>query len=523
VVPRGKQRFELNGVRFEAGGGREVALALTGHFADDASLGGVAWLVPKKGAGGELWYFPAEGAPRRVYALPNFIPTTDCTLAPRLAQSGPRTVFVDVSARCGGAFVERAPLRAVAVLAPARASSELVGLRLAQPAPGEELEVSADSRDQDADGRDDVSFSVTLKVGEQRAAAWLKWLDRAAGPSRDPSQPAASLNALAQAELSRARSKKNAASVLANLRAAQRLFGSLCAESGTARVFDGEGSPLNCGKLDRFVDDAALAEVESALSRGAVLEALGVLERDGWFVHAMSKQRRDVLVKGIEKATRSVSPSQHRRLEARPVSGGRVRFAPFTFEPAGTLLIQTEAGLARVAADASREEVLPSEDAPAPWALDVRLADGSVANAVHHACGRSELMLDRKQGANPAEPLPLSELISARPGACAGRAMRPITALPLASGMPGLVGIVAGARVGELPSGPALPGSARSPDGVHTVVPTPLGLLVLGGDKPELWRSAELSTDGSVSTCVVANGARSVACLDRDGIEWLGR
>jgi hypothetical protein len=45
------------------------------------------------------------------------------------------------------------------------------------------------------------------------------------------------------------------------------------------------------------------------------------------------------------------------------------------------------------------------------------------------------------------------------------------------------------------------------------VIPTPLGVLVSGGDQPELWQASELQPWDSLSDCVVAGGASAVACV----------
>jgi hypothetical protein len=70
---------------------------------------------------------------------------------------------------------------------------------------------------------------------------------------------------------------------------------------------------------------------------------------------------------------------------------------------------------------------------------------------------------------------------------------------------------VAGVHVG--PTGlPPAAGSARSPDGRFLVAPSSLGVLVLGGERPELWRSPRLAAPAALTDCVVSSGAAAVAC-----------
>ena len=52
---------------------------------------------------------------------------------------------------------------------------------------------------------------------------------------------------------------------------------------------------------------------------------------------------------------------------------------------------------------------------------------------------------------------------------------------------------------------------------------TVLGLLISGGDAPELWQSAELTPWHTLSDCVVANGASAIACVKEGRILLLRR
>jgi len=55
-------------------------------------------------------------------------------------------------------------------------------------------------------------------------------------------------------------------------------------------------------------------------------------------------------------------------------------------------------------------------------------------------------------------------------------------------------------------------GSPRSPDGRRLVATSSIGLLVLGGAKPELWQGPGLPAPDTLEDCVVANLAKAIAC-----------
>jgi hypothetical protein len=276
----------------------------------------------------------------------------------------------------------------------------------------------------------------------------------------------------------------------------------LCAESGVTRVLDGEGAPLRCGKLASFVDRLAAAEVQAALTRSAPLEAVAVLSRDGWYQGAISERQRKSLVKDIEKAVPLQPIARTLVLEARPQpSQGPFRLSPLGFQEDGSLLVQTAGGLIRVPPDASREEPI-TEGGPEPWPLEVVSPNGARITGAVHACDRSELLLTTS-----AEPI-VTPLLAARPGPCAGGRAPVTTLVPIGWSARGLEAIVAGSRIGA-DSGRARLGAPRSSDG-HVVTATPLGALVVG-EHTALWRVPELAAP---SACVVANGARAVACVD---------
>ena len=522
VAPVGATRWTLDGMALTAPEGRAFARGLVADFDADEKPEAVTWTVPKEGPG-ELWLHPQEGAPRRLATLPGFVPGgPTCKLESELTQTGPRTVTLDASASCEPALLARTPKRAIVVVAPRAERNPVLTLRVAEPAPGEVLGLDVDTSDKDGDGRDDVRLAVSVtKQGSKRSAsAQLVWFDRASGVSRDATEPAASLARMASLPLARAKSKQNAESALELVGATRRLLGSLCAEGGVPRVFDGDGAPIACGKLGVTVDRLAMAELRAALTVGDVLAAGGALSRDGWYFGAASEKIRKEMTRALEGATTRVEATSTRP-GARPTRETTApRFSPLAFEPSGALLVQTGSGLVRIATDGT-EQPLDADAAPESWPLEVVSDGGWRWSGVALACDRSEVLLSVQTGpGTPAAPPLVTDLLAPRPGACRGGAppkyARPA---PLAWKTTGLEAIVAGAHVGPKTSAadaalrPQPLGTPRSPDGRHLVVPTPIGLLVTGPKKPELWQTANLPEETALSDCAVASGAAAVACV----------
>jgi hypothetical protein len=119
-------------------------------------------------------------------------------------------------------------------------------------------------------------------------------------------------------------------------------------------------------------------------------------------------------------------------------------------------------------------------------------------------------------------------------GRCAGSRGAPARVLPIAWGPAGIEAIVDGEPVLISPdlvhaatltaflAQPATLGAPRSPDGKTLVVPTGIGLLVLGAARPRLLRAPELDgTYADQHECAVSNDGAHVACI-RNGKAWVG-
>ncbi|MBE7479372.1 MAG: hypothetical protein HS104_05205 [Polyangiaceae bacterium] len=201
----------------------------------------------------------------------------------------------------------------------------MLTLRVAAAFSTEPFALDVDSTDRDGDGRDDVRLVVTQKPPcrtdpalvaqgcptdkeDKSVSAQVVWIDRAAGLSRDATEPAASLGALAAAELGRSKRKQTAASVPRGVAQLRRLLGTLCAEGAASRLFEADGSMLRCEPLGTVVERLLVAEVQAALTEKDVERALAALDRDGWYFGRVPDKRRAELVKSVSADTTSVEP-----------------------------------------------------------------------------------------------------------------------------------------------------------------------------------------------------------------------
>jgi hypothetical protein len=519
LAPRGATRFDLGGRSLDAPAGFIFDQALDGAFEADGRRGAVAWMLPAAPASDgtpaipELYYFPEQGDARRVYTLPGFVPTSpNCKLETTLVQSGPKSVTLDAAATCEGNLIQRSPSRALSVLAPSAERPEILTLRVAAPAPGEALALRTDTSDRDGDGRDDVRVLVSLAAnGAKPVEAELAFLDRAAGVSRDPSEPSKSLSRLAGGQVQRAKNKKTAADALQRVALIRRLMGSLCAEGGTARLFDRDGAGISCGALGGVVDSLASAEVAAELSLGNALGAFGAIARDGWYFGKTSAATRKKLEASALDAvelvtTRAVFLEQRPRLPPAP------RFSPLAFDASGRLFLETDQGRFDLGSDGSAPARVEG-DAGAARSLEVVSATGERLVAVAYSCDRSETTLIRASAAGPLPPLSIP-LLAPRPGAC-GRGR--FEALPVPSPLgfsdrPDLVvgGVITG---GALEGLSGVPGGARSENGRFLAVPSVRGVLVVGTTTRLFDLGAQVAEPLRLTDCVPSGDGTRVACV----------
>jgi len=531
AAPGGATRWTLDGRALDAPSERAFALGLVADFDTDGQNEIVTWTVPRvanapRQTPGELWLYPAAGAPKKLAALPGFVPSGPaCRQVPSLALTGPHSVTLDVSAECTATLLPRAPVRALSVISPLAERPVLMTLRVAKPAAGDPFSLSVDSVDIDKDGRDDARVVVRQKAAcrndtgacdpdplEREVSASVVWLDRAAGTSRETSEPSASIARAAALELGRSKRKKLAPSVLGTVRNIRRLVSTLCAEGGVPRIFEEDGSMIRCKPLAVTVDRLLTAEVQAALAMGDIQAAIGALDRDGFYFGSVSEKRRAGLEKAVLAAATVVELGPLATPPVHPLPATKeLRASPLAFEADGTLLVQTTGELSRLGAPYSSAEPVDPEAGVAAWPLELRTESGQHLTQLVPSCDRSDVVLGL---GDPSASGPRLPLLAPRPGACTGKPAPKLSLVPLSIGKDDFGLVVAGQRV-DARTTPASGGrgTARSPDGRSEVIPTSLGLLVSTGSKTELWRGS-VSDARRYSDCVVANGARAVACVD---------
>ncbi len=512
VAPAGSRKLRMGALTLDAPKRYVFDRALV--LGEGAEQRAVAWVVSEPEAldvpRGALLAYDAAGKSRQLMTLPSFVPIgPGCTHATKLVQTGVSSVLVDTTATCPAGLMQRVPVEAVSIIAPASDRPEVLTLRVAAPASGEALSVDADSSDRDGDGREDVRliFSLTSPEGA-KASASFAFLDRAAGVSRDAAEPRASLAAAAKAILSKA-----GPAATADIDAMRRLLASLCAEGATARIFDAEGSPLRCDDLGAVVDMLARAEVLSRLAAKDAVGAASVLSRADWYFKRISSDAEKSITKELAKRLLPVSPTAT-ALSAKPKSVKGPHWSPLWFEPDGALLIVTEAGLVRASRDGTTETALDAEAGTPPWPLDVTDGSGRRLSGSLCACDSSEVQLGFTDTAGTPQSSQPTRLLAPRPGGCKGRFTCP-DPVPVAVSAEGFSTLLAGALLEPKKAGKALPspGSARSPDGAWLIATSPLGLVVSGATQ-ELWKLPEAPVDTRrARSCVVANDRAAVACV----------
>lgn len=546
-APDRATRWSLDGRELAAPAGRVFERGIAADFDGDGTRESVVWTLPAAATppapAGELWLFPSAGAPRKLLELPGFVPTGPaCKHTAALLQTGPKSVTLDVSASCTTTLLARAPTRSVSVVAPLSDRPHVLTLRVAAAFPTEPFALDVDSTDRDGDGRDDVRLVVTQRPpcrtdpalvaqgcptdkDDKSVSVQVVWIDRAAGLSRDATEPAASLGALAAAELGRSKRKQTAASVPRGVAQLRRLLGTLCAEGAASRLFEADGSMLRCEPLGTVVERLLVAEVQAALTEKDVERALAALDRDGWYFGRVPDKRRAELVKSVSADTTSVEPKVTKLAVSPLPRGNAPRLSPLAFESSGALLVQTSGGLSRIGESGTAEPVEPDADLGA-WPLAIETRGGQRLENVVFPCDRSDVYLNVASGQGAAVSALPSSLLSPRPGACSGGKAPEASIIALGEKDDRLSLLVAGESFGprisraEAVLRPRLLGTPRSPDGRHLVVPTSLGLLVEGGDKPELWRVKDA---GAWSECTVADGAKAVACVSGAEVVLLRR
>jgi hypothetical protein len=419
VAPAGSRKLRMGELTLDAPPRYLFDRALV--LGEGAAQQAVAWLKADADARdivpGLLMAYGPGGQAKQVMTLPSFVPIAPgCVHATRLVQTGPSSVLVDTVATCPAGLVARVPVEALSVISPASSRPEVLTLRVAEPAPGEALSIEEDSSDRDGDGREDVKLVFTLTGPEgAKASATLAFVDRAAGVSRDAAEPRASLTLAAKALLAKA-----GPTTSADVDAMRRLLATLCAEGGTPRVFDAEGSAIRCEDLGGVVDALARAEVLSRLAAKDALGAAAVVTRSDWYFKKLSADAEKSITKELSKRLLTVTPTVS-ALAARPKAVKGPHWSPLWFEQDGALLVLTDAGVVRASRDGSTETPVDSDGGNAAWPLDVIDASGRRLTGSSCACDASEIQLSVSDAAGAPQTGLATRLLAPRPGGCKGR------------------------------------------------------------------------------------------------------
>jgi hypothetical protein len=516
--------------------GRVFGVGLVVDADGDGQRDLIAWARAPDGLRGEIWFAggnkPQSG--RTIAALPEGLSAPGCSARVELKQVGPRTVVFDFEPRCSGRNRDKA-IRWVAVLrlpaAGAGSAPEIgIELRFGVPAEGESIQVAVDPRDRDGDGRDDITAAITLS-GSPRpfpaagaaASASLAFFDRPAGLSRDPSEPEASLKALALGLVTDARRRTTAPRIAAGALSLRRLLTLLCNEAGKPQITTSAGA-IRCGEA-RLLEDAAMAEIEAARNLGDPIGTMAGLAR----LDALGVRRKDVDAL-ITKSIAQVNATPLHKTAAVPVIEPSPAFSPLAWSGSGDLLVHTQGQVIRVDRISFTEAPV---DAALRWPTRLAFpADQPTWKliAVERRCDEPTLMGRFETGKPEATsvteiPLPIvipphctpsprvtAELLGASTQGALVAVGADLIALPLSDPpRPAL------AESLGLPTGGAVElGAARSPDGATFAIPTGRGLLVATAKGASRSATARLWTGIDASAaylCVPSNGGDRVACV----------
>ncbi len=530
AAPGDGKTWPLQGGVAEPPAGHAFAEGLIFDADGDAKPDLIAWARAPDGLRGEVWFAPgaSPGTGRTLAALPGDLASPGCNPLASLTRIGPGTVVFDFDPRCGARARDRAA-RWIAVfrLAPGAPPELGLELRLGAPADGESLAVTVDGRDRDGDGRGDFTATIALGgaprplIAGGNAAATLAYFDRPAGLSRDPSEPGASLRALAAGLVADGRKKTTAPRVAAAAGAARRLWALLCEEAGKPAITTSAG-PVRCGDV-HLTEDAAIAEAEAALNLGDPFGAVAALSR-------LEGRRKD-LDAFVARSIPSLEGKLVHATAAAPDVQPGPAFGPIAFNNGGDLLVRTRERVVRV--DRTSWEESPIDAAlkwPTRLAWPVETPAWTLL-AVEERCDSPTLIARFQVGGEGVDvPLPILT-----PPRCVPSARVPVDMLG-ASAQGALLSIrgdlIAVPR--EAQPRPALAdalalapdtsvelGAARSPDGKGIALTTSRGVLVatLKGQgraaTARLWTSPALD---SATACVPNNAADRIACAVKGAV-----
>jgi hypothetical protein len=461
-----------------------------------------------------------------------------CKRVERLMRVGKRSASVEVGEACAKGTGGLAPDRRVALVAWSGTLRARLAFTVVDPPDAQTLAFDLDGADVDGDGLDDVTLHVSLEGGGSpfepgppvRAA--FRWFDRPAGMSREPGEPEGSLHAIAALAAQRAARPKEAASALATAAAGRFLFQAVCAESPGRRVASGPGETALPCEAGHALEELGLAETRAYVTSGDAVRAIAALEAAELPPASHTAARVTEATGWVTGLAPVVQATAVRAISAVPFVGPeRSSWGALRFEPSGSLLVRTPAGVVRV--DPVHGDETDAVGV-APWPPKVMSPDGKgrFEGAFVPCRGVAlEAMLATAGGGDATSvALPIASPIAAR---CASGERDAAPSVPVAWGPGGLELVVSGEPVLVASDGskaatlfqslgqPVTPGAPRSPDGSSLVLATSEGIVVRA-QKTRLLRAKELEHGyAELRDCAVSDDGARVACI-RGGVAFVG-
>lgn len=522
VAPPNTTSWEVDGVTWMAPEGRVFRLVLAADFDGDGAKEALATVGPSEGAPPaptELVYYASNGGGRTTATLASAPPAPpNCVFENDvLLPSGDRSLHVAIGSRCTEPTPSR---RFVGLVSVEGARAQLrAAVTVTDPPFLPPLDVMFAARDEDQDGRADVTLTLGLAGGGPPfepgppVSVRASWLDRPAGLSRQADEPDASFQKMAAGLTARAVKAKEAVTVPDAARQLETLFRAMCPQAGQARLQQWqEVQPLSCG--EKGIADAAIARARAFLTMGDVTRALAAWQA------VRPSDRTASLRKSIEQAAPARRPQLLRGVQAKPDTDASLSpvWGALAFEPDGKLLVRSMGQVVRVEPMSGQEAVAEGER---PWPAQVQSPDGWLWRDAFDPCdGLSLRATFTVPGGEPREILlPVEPSLAP----CAGRPS--VRAVAYAWTPRGLLAWVGGVPLSFAPDfkhalpvtafGEALPtrGAPRSPNGRVFALPTVEGVLVRG-DKTRLFRAEEWEgVYADLKDCTVSDDGSRVACV----------
>ena len=544
VAPAGTTTWKVDGLELVAPPDRELLYAIVRDFDGDGKKDALALVRPPAPAGKpnevgavEIIAYAGTSSPARASVVATApTPRIDaaCTPVARLERVGPHSAAALVGTSCS-----RGPSsRALFVVRLVKAPTVAFALEVLDPPGAPRLAIDVDGEDRDHDGIDDVTLHVTIEGGAPpfepgpKLSARVAFLDRSAGPSRDPDEPEASLKAIATQAAARAGKPREAATVPGLVQQMRMLVRAMCLEGGAPRLVKLRGSggdPVNgavaCGS-SKPLEDAGIAEIRAFVTQGDALRAvasasvaqLAPATKTAARTAEIAKLLNDVAPLVQARSTRVLGITLPAARAAHPQWGS------LAFEPSGKLLVRGPSAVSRVDPESGE-----ATDAELPaWPTQVLSPDGkSRWLEAYSACEGVGLRATFAPTDAESEMrdvlLPVAPALGSR---CAGGRGEAATTIPIAWGPRGLEALVAGlpllvkpetssATVMASPLGEMPPfGSPRSAGARAMAVATSQGVLVRT-TKSARYRAPELEPYADLSQCTTNDDASRIACVKR--------